>query len=98
MELEARRVRMYVFSPRALVRMATTGEHTVMHEGIPPGAKVLGTHYDPARDLIGVAVEHETFDPVEEGRFMPEFTCSMSVVRAVLADEIRQVPIKDGRS
>jgi hypothetical protein len=58
-----------------IVEWLTTGEKGTGSyecvEGIPPGAKVVGQHYDAVRNSMMIVVEHDDFEAVPLGEEIP---------------------------
>lgn len=63
-----------LISPEMLVDMFSTRESIqIKTDGLPKGSKFYGFYFDPDTGCICMAVEHESFAPVEDGAQIPQF-------------------------
>lgn len=74
MKLKIRRV---MVSPHVLKSMLTVGEGWKVTHGIPKGAELRGFTMDPYTNSLILFIEHESFDPIEEGTVAPLLEAEM---------------------
>lgn len=64
--VDTRRIAVIRIDARTLVQLFTAGKvwHFRVDCGVPDGARVVGSKYDPTWDAWELAVEHESLEPI----------------------------------
>lgn len=73
-EIEVRRVLVpvsYAFMA-AMLREGAEIHRTIVSDGLPEDARIVGVVDEPLRAVFSVVVEHESFWPVSPGQRLPE--------------------------
>jgi len=76
-----RRIRRLLLSPESLLRTLANGALTKTLQGVPHDAKVGGGGYDLHKDVFVLLIEHESFEPLNDGDMIPEMYALFKDVR-----------------
>ena len=68
-----RRVRVFTLEARALGDLITEGRCLRCKRGVPEGARIVGAQYECATNCFQVAVEHDSFEEIPDGKLLPQF-------------------------
>lgn len=75
---ESRRLKILTIDPDTLIAMLTQPA-TWSVDGVPEGAKVIDCGYDLYRRAFYVTLEHESFEQVPDGEYIPALLAGLTV-------------------
>lgn len=78
--MRGQRLKRYDITGNVLPDLLSPGTHRV-ETGIPKDAETRRLGYDHTEDKVFLVVEHESFDPVEEGMEIPRGEVTLTTVR-----------------
>lgn len=66
-----RKVRIIEVPESAIIALFSNAPIFPTFEPLPEGVKFTEVHHNPARELYSLVIQHDSFDPVNEGAPLP---------------------------
>ena len=83
---ESGRLRRLTIGPETLIGLLT--QRAIWHlDGVPEGVQVVDCGYDHTSRAFYLTLEHESFEPVPEGQWIPQLFAGITVHYARMTEE-----------